>query len=239
MCGIREMPTDVLWIMVAAASAPGPGSEALAGFAYPGLSGTMPPHPTDPAPEATSHAEDLALFDGIRSGSTEAFAAFYDRHSRLLYAVALRILGDPHEAEDVLQDAAVLLWEKAPIYNALFGKPLSWAVTLTRNRAIDRLRARRRKLDLHEAVGREMGPQSEGSGAPDSLSGIAATETAGSLRTALSTLAADQRRAIELAFFSGMTQTEIALALGVPLGTIKARIRRGLLALRDSLGENL
>ena len=225
--------------MVAAASAPGPGSEAPSGFGYPGLSGTMPPYPTEPTLEATNPAEDQALFDRIRSGSTEAFAAFYDRHSRLLYSVAFRILGDAHEAEDVLQDAAVLLWEKAPIYNALFGKPLSWAVTLTRNRAIDRLRARRRKLDLHEAAGREIGPDSEASGSPDALSGMSATETAGSLRTALTTLAADQRRAIELAFFSGMTQTEIALALGVPLGTIKARIRRGLLALRDSLGENL
>ena len=153
--------------------------------------------------------------------------------------MALRILGDVHEAEDVLQDAAVLLWEKAPGYNPAFGKPLSWAVTLARNRAIDRLRARRRKVDLHEAAGRESASESEATDTPDALAGMSALETAGSLRLALTALPVDQRRAIELAFFSGMTQTEIALALGVPLGTIKARIRRGLMALRDSLGDSL
>ncbi len=199
----------------------------------------MPSQPTEPTPAVTSSAVDQALFDQIRAGSPEAFAAFYDRHSRLLFAVALRILGDAHEAEDVLQDAAVLLWEKAPGYNPAFGKPLSWAVTLTRNRAIDRLRARRRKLDLHEAAGRENATGSDSADTQDGLTGMSASETAGSLRLALTTLPLDQRRAIELAFYSGMTQTEIALALGVPLGTIKARIRRGLMALRDSLGENL
>jgi RNA polymerase sigma-70 factor (ECF subfamily) len=232
------MPVGVIWIMVAAASAPEPGADASAGIAMPGPSGTMPSSPRESGDEIADSTEDQVLFDRVRSGSTDAFAAFYDRHSRL-FAVALRILGDVHEAEDVLQDAAVLLWEKAPGYNPAFGKPLSWAVTLTRNRAIDRLRARRRKLDLHEAAGRETASESDTADTHDALTGMSAIETAGSLRIALTALPADQRRAIELAFYSGMTQTEIALALGVPLGTIKARIRRGLMALRDSLGDNL
>lgn len=195
--------------------------------------GSSPPGSGSPDDPAVDHA----LFERIQKGSTEAFAAFYDRHARLLYSVAFRILGDAQDAEDVLQESAVLLWEKAPIYNAVFGRPQSWAVTLTRNRAIDRLRARQRKLDLHAAAGLE--GATEPLPSDECTAGVTAGERAGTIRVALSQLPAEQRRAIELAFFSGMTQTEIASALGVPLGTIKARIRRGLLSLRDSLEENL
>lgn len=217
--------------MLATATGPEDQADRLAGVEPAAL-----PHRMTPPPSSEDAADD-ALFERIRSGSTEAFAAFYDRHSRLLYAVALRILGDTHEAEDVLQDAAVLLWEKAPVYNPAFGRPLSWAVTLTRNRAIDRVRARKRKTDLHEAAGADRSRESGLS--EDASVELAAVESAGTVQSALQGLPSDQRRAIELAFFSGMTQTEIATALGVPLGTIKARIRRGLLALRELMDAPL
>lgn len=200
---------------------------------------SRPAGPANPMSTPTDIADELdaELFARIRSGSEEAFAAFYDRHSRLLFSVALRILGDVHEAEDVLQESAVLLWEKAPVYDALFGRPLSWAVALTRNKSIDRLRLRRRKSDLHRAA--EDSIPAEQIETLDALGDAVAGESARCVRTALAELPLDQRRAIELAFFSGMTQTEIAAAIGVPLGTIKARIRRGMLALRDVLEESL
>ncbi len=217
--------------MLATATGPEDQSDRLPGVESEPLPNRMT------TPRSIEDAADDALFERVRTGSTEAFAAFYDRHSRLLYAVALRILGDAHEAEDVLQDAAVLLWEKAPVYNPAFGRPLSWAVTLTRNRAIDRVRARKRKSELHEAAGADRSREPVLS--DDAAMELSAVESAGTIQSALLELPPDQRRAIELAFFSGMTQTEIATALGVPLGTIKARIRRGLLALRELMDEPL
>ena len=153
------------------------------------------------------------------------------------FSVALRILGDAHEAEDALQEAAVQIWERAPLYDPAFGKPLSWALTLTRNKAIDRLRAMRRKAGLHDAAASEAGFGADTE--PAAPQATMTSETAGFLRTALTTLPAEQRRAIELAFFGGLTQAEIAEQLAVPLGTVKARIRRGMLALRDVLEGKL
>lgn len=184
------------------------------------------------------HAEEEAeLFGRIRHGDTAAFAEFYDRHVGLLFGIAYRILGDTHEAEDVLQESAVLIWERAPLYDASFGKPLSWAVTLTRNKAIDRLRSGRRKSQLHERAAGEagFGKDTEPAAPQETMTG----ETSAFVRNALGSLPAEQCRAIELAFFGGLTQIEIAEQLAVPLGTIKARIRRGMLALRDILEGRL
>ncbi len=187
------------------------------------------------APESTR--SDWEVFARFSAGDASAFAEFYDRHASLLFSVALRILGNVHEAEDVLQEAAVLLWERAPLYNPAFGKPVSWAVALTRNKAIDRLRATRRKADLHEAAATESGFGCEGEPAAPEVT--MTRETSGNILAALAVLPVDQRRAIELAFFKGLTQTQIAAQLCVPLGTVKARIRRGMLTLRDALEDRL
>lgn len=191
-----------------------------------------------PAASADGNAaEEIRLFGRIRAGDTATFAEFYDRHVGLLFGVAYRILGDTHEAEDVLQEAAVLIWERAPLYDASLGKPLSWAVTLTRNKAIDRLRSGHRKSRLHEQAANEagFGEDTEPAAPQETMT----SETSAFVRNALGSLPAEQRRAIELAFFGGLTQIEIAEQLAVPLGTIKARIRRGMLALRDILEGRL
>ena len=168
----------------------------------------------------------------IAEGDAESFAAFYDRYETLLYSIALRILHTESEAEDVVQDAAVLIWERAPLYQASQGKPGSWAIAVVRNKAIDRLRSSRRRGDLMERATEEFAVMesaqaSEGAG----WSG----DSAGLVRKGLVGLPLEQRQAIELAFFGGLSQSEIAEKLREPLGTIKARIRRGMLAMRDAL----
>jgi RNA polymerase sigma-70 factor (ECF subfamily) len=189
--------------------------------------------------ESMNRAEQLAglddeeLFSRVAGGDAEAFATFYDRHASLLFSVAVRIVGQDTDAEDVLQDAAVLIWERAPQYDRALGRPLSWAVTLTRNKAIDRVRSTRRKLSLLSEIAEEatavgsVGDPQPGSGVCQDLASL--------VRSALKGLAEDQQRAIELAFFGGLSQSEIAERLGEPLGTVKARIRRGMLHLRDVL----
>lgn len=177
--------------------------------------------------------DDAELFHRIAHGDESAFAMFYDRHATLLFSIALRIVGDAADAEDVLQDAAVLIWERAPAYQPSLGKPASWAVTVVRNKAIDRFRSGRRKAAVFSTIPEETGGSPEpgdGTGRP-----VFDGTDAAFIRQALNGLAADQRQAIELAFFGGLTQTEIAERLGQPLGTIKARIRRGMLHMRDAL----
>jgi RNA polymerase sigma-70 factor (ECF subfamily) len=186
--------------------------------------------------EKAEPLDDATLFARIRGGDADAFADFYDRHSSLLFGVAMGIVGELHEAEDVLQDACVLLWERAPLHDPRLGKPLAWAVTLTRNKAIDRLRARRRKADLMAAAAAEVeavGGGSEATPIPTD------DEEAGAIRKALETLSASQREALQLGYFQGLTQQEIAERLGQPLGTVKARMRRGMIALRDAMEGRL
>ena len=170
---------------------------------------------------------DPELLACIARGEVEAFEGFYDRHASLLYAVAFRVLGDAAEAEDAVQDALVLVWERATSYDPRLGKPLSWAVTLVRNKAVDRLRGRARREAVAPAPGE-----------PEPLTPAAVAEqaeTAAAVVAALGRLAFEQRQAIELAYFGGLSQTEIAARLGEPLGTIKARMRRGMLELRGTL----
>ena len=190
--------------------------------------------------EAAAAAErahfDAELLRRMGRSDREAFAQLYDRFSRPLYATALRILHNTAEAEDIVQDVFLALWEKATTYEPGRGSAFAWAVTLTRNRAIDRVRMRKRRSELlAETTAEDAGTQPTESG-PDSADGLVLKEQAGAVRAAVAALPADQQRAVELAFFSGLTQQEIAEKLREPLGTVKARIRRGLLRLRDTLG---
>jgi RNA polymerase sigma-70 factor (ECF subfamily) len=189
--------------------------------------------------EAIESPGDAELFSRIASGDAEAFAGFYDRHSRLLFGIAFKILGSAHEAEDILQDACVTFWERAPLYDSRLGTPLSWVVTLTRNKAIDRLRLHRRKADLVESAAAEAVVHQDPPTPHNSTQAVASGENAALVRAALDTLSADQREALHLGFFCGLTHAEIAERLNQPLGTIKARIRRGMLTLRDALEGRL
>jgi RNA polymerase sigma-70 factor (ECF subfamily) len=175
---------------------------------------------------------DVELLRQIGRGDQAAFAQFYDLYSSLLFSFAVKVLNDPKEAEDVVQDSFLQIWEKAATFDPALGKPSSWAITLTRNKAIDRIRASQRRQRLAEEAAAEDPAATEISTANESVHG---REKAAIIRSAIAELPLDQRSAIEMAFFAGLTQNEISDNLREPLGTIKARIRRGMLKLRDKL----
>ena len=182
-------------------------------------------------PEATQR--DIELLQRIARQDRAAFGEFYDRHSVLMYSVACKILNDPGEAEDVLQETFAQIWEKAGNFDPKLGKASSWVATLTRNKAIDRIRASQRRTRLAEAAGAELAIMAE---APDTVNEtMFGHDKARLIQSAMGELPDEQRRAIELAYFSGLTQIEISEKLSEPVGTIKARIRRGLFKLRDQL----
>ncbi len=181
---------------------------------------------------------DAEMIRRIRAGDRTAFVEFYDRYATLLLSVAARVLGDRREAEDVVQEVCTQIWNKSNGYDAALGSLSSWALTLTRNKAIDRVRAmtRRRRLIEEIALSAEHVEEPTTASANELLHG---RERAEKVRAALGELSPEQRQAIELAFFGGLSQTEIATRLGEPLGTVKARIRRGMLKLRDQLEDAL
>ena len=181
--------------------------------------------------------EDGDLIRRMAQGDKTACAELYDRFARPLYSVALRILNDNSEAEDVVQEVFLSLWEKAGSFELDRGSAFGWAVTLTRNRAIDRLRTRRRRSNLLTESFVEDLPGGLSTSEPDSADDLMFKEKTVAVRAALSALPPDQLRAVELAFFSGLTQQEIASRLSEPLGTVKARIRRALMKLRDALAR--
>lgn len=179
---------------------------------------------------------DAELVRQMTSGDVNAFTNFYDRFAPGLFSMIYAILRDQTESEDVLQEAFVQMWKRTPTYDATRSSLFTWAVMIARHKAIDRLRSRQRHSRLAEAVANE--PE-EVSTAPteraDNL--LVRSDEREKVRSALSQLGAAQREAIDLAFFGGLTQTQISEKLGTPLGTVKARIRRGLIALRDVLGK--
>ena len=181
-----------------------------------------------------SHEEALRR---IAAGEREALGEFYDQSATLLFSVAVRMLGDAQEAEEVIQDVFVLVWRKAATFDPSLGRALPWALGITRNRCIDRIRARQRQTELLNEL-RISTESIAGTSAEASPTGPGADEIA-AVRAALQSLPADQREAIQLAFFAGLTHQEIAQRLEEPLGTVKARIRRGMLKLREALEKYL
>ncbi|HEY4416105.1 MAG TPA: sigma-70 family RNA polymerase sigma factor [Verrucomicrobiae bacterium] len=187
-----------------------------------------------PAVNEQEHQDrDVELLRQIAEGNRAAFAEFYDQHSTLMFSVASRILNNPSDAEDVLQEAFVQIWEKAKNFDPKLGKAASWAAILVRNKAIDRIRSSQRRTRLAEAAGVEFSVAAEVDHMANNA--IHGHDKAKLIQSAIVELPVEQRRAIELAYFSGLTQNEISEKLNEPLGTIKARIRRGLLKLRDQL----
>jgi RNA polymerase sigma-70 factor (ECF subfamily) len=181
---------------------------------------------------------EVFLMQRTGQGDRGSFEQLYERYSGVLFSTALNVLGNQHAAEDVLQDVFVSIWEKAPLYDSVRGKPLTWAVTLTRYKAIDRLRSLQRKGALHERVEQEARIFEEHTD-KTSLDDLDASEKGQIVRGALERLSPTQREAITMAFFDGLTQAEIAEKLGEPLGTVKARIRRGLMRLKEIVAPHL
>lgn len=176
---------------------------------------------------------DHLLAERIRRGDREALGALYDRYASLALGVAMRIIPDQSTAEDLVHDAFVTAWQKIGGFNPTRGSLRGWLMTIVRNRAIDRLRAARPSVEVGEADERSLlttEPNPTWAAAIASLS-------ASQLRVALQTLPAEQRQAIELAYFGGNTYREIAVITGVPAGTASGRLRLALARLREALGS--
>ncbi len=180
---------------------------------------------------------DGALVARLGRGDEAALGALYDRYGRTLYALAYRILGDRDDAEEVVMDAFAQAWRGAAGYAAERGSVAAWLVVLARSRALDRVRARARQV---RAVDRAAEAEPEGAPAmgrigPDTAWAAEHGERRKRVLAALATLPEPQRRCIELAYYDGLTQTEIAARLQEPLGTVKTRMRLGMIKLRELL----
>lgn len=174
----------------------------------------------------------------IAQSDQAAFSGLYDRLSGPLYSLALKMLGDAAEAQDALQEACLQIWRRASSYDSTKSSVFSWAVVILRSRVIDRLRARGRRLRVIVPLnqsGDEPTEVSVASTAANASDTAEKNDEASRVRLILNQLPIEQREAIELAFFSDLTHHEIAARLAQPLGTVKARIRRGLLRLRDAV----
>jgi RNA polymerase sigma-70 factor, ECF subfamily len=168
-------------------------------------------------------ADNMRLVARIRAGDQHAMSELYDRYGKVVYAVALRVLQDTSAAEDVLQDVFLQLWRNPDAFDASRGSLTAWLAVVTRHRAIDRLRQRKPEVDIEECViagGPDLGDEAERNLMIEKV------------RSVLAEMNPDQRHALELAYFQGLTHTEIAEKTGEPLGTIKTRIRSGLQLLR-------
>jgi RNA polymerase sigma-70 factor (ECF subfamily) len=182
--------------------------------------------------EAIAQAQ---LLRRVAAGDRHALGELYDQIAAPLFSICFRIVGNQHDAEEVMQDVFVQIWSKAATFDAGLGAPFHWTAGIARNRAIDRVRSGKRRARLHEELQEVATGESAGPPHP-ATSDLAANELA-TVRQAVGALPADQRRALELAFFAGLSHAEIAGTTGEPLGTVKARIRRGLLKLRDTLRD--
>jgi RNA polymerase sigma-70 factor (ECF subfamily) len=181
-----------------------------------------------------SAAEDLRIMHRLAGGDAEAVGDLYDRHGRAVYALAYRILRDDSEAEDVVQEVFVQAWRQAGAYDVRRGAVAAWLLVMGRTRAIDRLRRRTTRARTVETSDTLPDPVDPGAG-PESTT--FSLDAATRVRAALDGLSEPQRTSIELAYFEGLSQTEIAERLREPLGTVKTRIRSGLLKLRAALWQ--
>jgi RNA polymerase sigma-70 factor, ECF subfamily len=187
--------------------------------------------------EASERDQDLvSLVERVATGDQSALAALYDATNRFIYSLVLRVLGDKGTAEEVLIDVYTQLWRQAASYDANRGAPLAWIATIARSRAIDRLRSgwqdqhRKESLDV-------LGDAPANAASPEESA--AASERQRFVREALNLLTPEQRRVIELAYYSGLSHSEIAEKLNQPLGTVKTRTRLGMMKLREALAPLL
>jgi len=188
---------------------------------------TLPPE----RPPTDSESRQAELIRGVAEGDGQALASLYDATSRAVYGLLLRILADPSSAEEVLLDVYAQVWRQAATYSPERGRPLAWLTTIARSRAIDRVRRGRQEQQhtapLDEAVSAASGES------VDEV--VRAGEVRAVVRAALERLTPEQRDVIELAYYGGMSHSEIAAARGLPLGTVKTRTRLGMMRLREML----
>ena len=181
-----------------------------------------------------SQTSDSELLRAISRGDEQALAAIYDRYRLILFGLILRIVHDRQEAEDVLQEAFLQVWRRAADFDESRGRVFTWLVTIARSRALDRLRTIGSRAKLFDEVLAHSPIDEAGDAAKDAVK----SEQGATVRRALAELPEEQRQTLLLAYFEGLTQTEIADRLGDPLGTVKTRMRSGLRKLRDVLQKS-
>lgn len=185
-----------------------------------------------PAGFRTTEENWRQLIGRIAQGDQPALAALYDETSRWVYALSLRILGDTGAAEEATLDVYMQVWRQAGSYDRTRGNPSAWLLTLARSRAIDRLRSAGRAKRQDQTF-EPVAPAASGSQDPEES--VILAERRRFVQRALAGLSSEQREVIEIAYFSGLSHGEIAEKLGQPLGTIKTRIRSGMMKLRELL----
>ena len=173
---------------------------------------------------------DILLLKAIAARDETALAQLYDRYDRILFGLLMRILNNREEAEDVLQETFLQVWRKAADFDESRGRPFTWLVTLARSRGIDRLRTLASRERVAEAGAREVSEEIS-----DAAADALKSEQRGLVSDALAKLPDEQKCPIMLAYFDGLTQSEIAARLGAPLGTVKTRMRTGMIRLRELL----
>lgn len=187
--------------------------------------------------KAESFSRQMALagyLNRCAAGDQSAFAALYDETNRLVYSMALRILSEPADAEEVTLDVYMQVWRSAKTYTEKRGNVGTWLVMLARSRAIDRLRSRQSRATREETIPEHSEFPSLD---PTPEQSTEANRQSQRVRSALASLPPEQREALELAVFSGLTHYELAAKLNQPLGTVKTRIRQGMMKLREFLME--
>ncbi|CAN5451729.1 sigma-70 family RNA polymerase sigma factor [soil metagenome] len=192
----------------------------------------QPPDAAAPAGRGGREVGSI-LADLIRTGGGDraAFARLYDRMAPVVFGVVKRVVVDPAISEEVAQEVMLEVWRRAPRFDAGRGSPAGWIATIAHRRAVDRVRSEQAMRKRVERVASAAGERSTEDVEAEVIRGVERTAA----NRALETLNAEQRRALELAYFGGLTQTEIAGELGIPLGTVKSRMRQGMVALRRVL----
>ena len=189
---------------------------------------------SSPARPSEDPERDRALIRAVAAGAGDAVADLYDRHGATVYGLALRVLGQPDLAEEVVQDVFAQVWREAGRYDAGRSTVAGWIVMLTRTRAIDRLRARRARPDLSATAPAAQAATLPAAGrTPEAITLLA--ENVRQVRGALAQLPDQIRSLIELAYYEGLTHSEIAERTGIPLGTVKTRLRTAMGTLRSAL----
>jgi RNA polymerase sigma-70 factor (ECF subfamily) len=179
------------------------------------------------------------LLPSVARGDLPAFEQLYDQYSPVVYSILLRILGSPEDAQEVLQEAFVKVWNDASMFDASRGSEIAWLISIARSRGIDRIRSRRTRGQREQEAGREISIQSSNVVQPTASQSLILEEERRAVRSALSELPEPQRIALELAYFGGLSQSQIAERLKEPLGTIKTRMQLGMKKLRDRLRPTL
>ena len=177
---------------------------------------------------------DAALVERMIAGDESALSTLYDRYSSMLFSMLMRILKDTSAAEEILQDLFLQLWRNPSRFDPSRGSLPAWLLVIGRNRAISRLRSRERREVSEDSDGFSM----DSIPSPGNIEEEAQrSQLAQRLRSAMATLPPEQREAVELAYFEGMSQTEIATRTGSPLGTVKSRVRTAMQSLKQIFGD--